>query len=99
MADYINAHAGDVAAYDAYQDAASTPPTECPDCGDTHGERCPWADTCAECSRTGVNMADIRLCVDCGEEMDRRAEREQRIADFEGHCDAMRDEQKNEGAL
>jgi hypothetical protein len=97
VSDFIDAHAGDVAAYDAYCEAGSDE-IDCEQCGDHHSaKRCPWADTCGECSRTDVEMADVRLCCDCGEELDRRAKRQQRIDDYEGHCDAMRDEQKHEG--
>lgn len=71
MSDFIDARAGDVAAYDAYCEAGSTPPVECPDCGDTHGSSCPWRDTCAECSRTDVDMAEPRLCVDCADGIER----------------------------
>lgn len=72
---------------------------ECNDCGETHGPVCPWLETCAECSRTDVAMQADRLCEDCGEEIGRASRRQQRRDSFEGHCDAMRDEQKHERAI
>lgn len=65
----------------------STPPEyddgqpECTQCGDTHSPtRCEWADTCAECSRIDVDMAEPRLCFDCAESMERAAKRERWMA-------------------
>lgn len=57
---------------------------ECPQCGDHHTpSRCPWADTCAECSRTDAEMAEPRLCADCAESMKRAARRDRRLAALE----------------
>jgi hypothetical protein len=47
---------------------------ECKQCGERHGERCPWLDTCAECARTKVEMHADRLCVDCHESAERGRE-------------------------
>jgi hypothetical protein len=41
-------------------------------------------------------MAAERLCVDCGEAMDRAADRERRIAEYESSGDYLRDMQKDE---
>jgi hypothetical protein len=95
VSDFINARAGDVAAYDAYCEAGSNPPSECSDCGESHGDRCEWRETCSECSRTDAGMAEPRLCVDCADELERAARREQRRADWEAYGDYLRDQQKD----
>jgi hypothetical protein len=68
----------------------------CTLCGDDHGScceqhmvRCPWLDTCKECSRVGgegtnLDMAADRLCVDCDEHNERV--RRQLQADPELEC-------------
>jgi hypothetical protein len=96
VSDFINARAGDVAAYDAYCEAGN-PEVECEQCGDRHSPtRCPWADTCEHCSRTDATMAEPRLCVDCAEELDRAAARQARLDAYEGRGDYLRDQQKDE---
>lgn len=86
----------DTAAYDAYCDNGALAEIECQQCGDTHSPtHCPWAETCAECSRSDVEMAESRLCCDCAESMERVAKRDRLDAIREGRWDHMRDAQKD----
>jgi hypothetical protein len=67
---------------------------DCPHCGDPHPAPCTWAETCAECSRTDVDMVRDRLCVDCDAEMKRAARKERRRIEEEGRGDWERDQQR-----
>jgi hypothetical protein len=70
--------------------------TECTGCGDWHTpERCPWLETCAECSRKGADMHADRLCVDCHEHHEVVSERDRRDAAREAYGDYLRDEGKD----
>jgi hypothetical protein len=67
--------------YDDHLDSLNAAPVECQECGDHHSpQRCPWAETCAECDRDDATMAEPRLCVDCADELERAAARAARLS-------------------
>jgi ribosomal protein L32 len=69
-----------------HQNLISIHRVECGNCGEFHNpERCPWLETCSECSRTDAAMAKDRLCLDCEESQERSAEIDRREAAREGH--------------
>lgn len=83
-------------AQDAHCDSLNDAPVDCNQCGELHSPTsCPWAETCAECSRTDAEMAEPRLCVDCAEELELSAERDRKRDAYEGYGDYMRDQQKD----
>lgn len=69
----------------------------------TAGETWQWLrdehihSMCRECCRdhTDVELNLEGVCEDCHGELARAADREQRIADYEAHCDHLRDLQKD----
>lgn len=70
-------------------------PFECSDCGEVHGERCPWRDTCGECLRNDMEMHAERLCVDCHDDQVKLALRQAAEDAREGYGDYLRDQQKD----
>jgi hypothetical protein len=53
-----------------------------------------WAETCAECLRTDVDMARDRMCADCDAEIQRAARKERRRIEEEGRGDWERDQRR-----
>lgn len=87
--------------YPTYRNDVS-PARDCKDCGEEHGARCAWLNTCQYCSRPTDNYEPTakdaklldpeRLCEECHAEGVRAAEREQREAMRESYGDYLRDE-------
>lgn len=70
---------------------------DCIQCGDPHpADNCPWLKQCAECLRTGADLARPRLCTDCAESIERAARHDKARADYEARGDYLRDMQKDE---
>jgi hypothetical protein len=72
---------------------------DCQACGESHvKDHCPWEQTCAECSRTDVQMTAPRLCDACHESSVRAALRQRAPDLYESRGDYLRDMAKD-GAL
>lgn len=79
--------------------------SECRTCGDIHGARCPWLNTCQYCARpsddyepTAKDAALVsaeRLCEECHASAVRAAVMDKRDAMRESHGDWLRDEGKD----